>query len=152
MKVAYLEHINVTVGNADKTARLLCKIFDWNIRWSGPSIHNGYSVHVGNKSHYLALYSKAQNRAHIRKNYTAPNGLNHVGIVVDDLDEAERRVMKAGYTPTSHQDYEPGHRFYFMGDDDIEYEVVCYARNKRSFWRDLWCRIGETAQYAAQMK
>lgn len=152
MKAAYLEHLNITVGDADKTAQRLCKIFDWSIRWSGPSIHGGRSVHVGSDSHYLALYNKVPEADEIRANYSTPNGLNHIGIVVDDLDDAEARVIKAGYIPFSHQDYEPGKRFYFMGDDDIEYEVVCYAPKKETFWSKIWANMGKMAQYAAQMK
>ena len=60
--------------------------------------------------------------------YTTTGGLNHVGIVVDDLDTAEQRVSAAGYEPHSHADYEPGRRFYFHDDDGIEFEVVSYAK------------------------
>ena len=52
--------------------------------------------------------------------------LNHIGVVVDDLNAVEARVVKAGYTPRSHADYEPGKRFYFDADDGIEVEVVSY--------------------------
>ena len=53
--------------------------------------------------------------------------LNHVGVVVDDLDRVEERVVAAGLTPFSHGDYEPGRRFYFFDWNGIELEVVSYA-------------------------
>ena len=106
--IARLEHINFTVSDAKSTATRLCKIFGWKIRWSGPSIHEGYSVHVGGKDNYLALYTPKSFAKNMRNNYAELNDLNHVGIVVDDLDAAERKVIKAGYIPNSHQDYEPG--------------------------------------------
>jgi hypothetical protein len=52
--------------------------------------------------------------------------LNHVGLVVDDLDAAERIVIEAGLEPFNHMDYEPGRRFYFFDWDGIEFEMVSY--------------------------
>jgi hypothetical protein len=53
--------------------------------------------------------------------------LNHVAIVVDDLDATEAKIIAAGYETLNHGDYEPGRRFYFYDDDRIEYEVVSYS-------------------------
>ncbi|GAA6200903.1 hypothetical protein NBRC116599_21280 [Aquicoccus sp. SU-CL01552] len=53
-------------------------------------------------------------------------GLNHVGVVVEDLDATEARVKAAGFVPHNYGDYEPGRRFYFRDSDGIEFEVVHY--------------------------
>jgi len=53
--------------------------------------------------------------------------LNHVGLLVDDLDAAERVVREYGFEPWGHDDYEPGRRFYFFDWDGIEFEVVSYS-------------------------
>ncbi len=45
---------------------------------------------------------------------------------VDDLDAIEALVIAAGLTPFSHDNYDPGRRFYFFDPDGIEYEVVSY--------------------------
>ena len=55
------------------------------------------------------------------------NGLNHIGVTVEDLDKAETRIKAAGYATYSHGDYEPGRRFYFDDQDGVEYEVVSYV-------------------------
>ncbi|MEP4648900.1 MAG: VOC family protein, partial [Ilumatobacter sp.] len=55
------------------------------------------------------------------------NGLNHVALVVEDLDEIERRVRAAGFEPFSFGDYDPGRRFYFLDPDGVEFEIVSYA-------------------------
>lgn len=52
--------------------------------------------------------------------------VNHVGIVVDDLDEIEQRVRSVGFEPHMHANYEPGRRFYFFDDTGLEIEVVSY--------------------------
>ena len=50
-----------------------------------------------------------------------------LGILVDDLDATEQKILAAGYRTHSHQTYDPGSRFYFHDHDDIEWEVVSYA-------------------------
>jgi catechol 2,3-dioxygenase-like lactoylglutathione lyase family enzyme len=128
MTPAFLEHANITVSNPEATAKWLCEVFGWHIRWRGAAIHGGSTVHVGGAESYLAVYSIGHalpindGESHHRN-----GGLNHLGIVVDDLAAAEARVTAAGFTPHSHADYEPGKRFYFQDQDGIEFEVICYA-------------------------
>lgn len=128
MKNATLEHANITVSDPLKTAKRLCDLFGWHIRWQGEAIHGGMTVHVGSDDSYLALYTPGKRTSRLTSSYTTTGGLNHVGIVVDDLDAAEQRVSEAGYEPHSHADYEPGRRFYFHDDDGIEFEVVSYVK------------------------
>jgi catechol 2,3-dioxygenase-like lactoylglutathione lyase family enzyme len=124
---ARLEHVNITVGGADRTAALLERLFGWRVRWAGASMAGGRTVHVGNDAQYLALYTKKESgRAPLA--WTKGMPLNHLAVVVDDLEAVERRVMEAGLTPFSHSDYEPGRRFYFLDADNIEFEVVSYGR------------------------
>lgn len=131
MNTAILEHVNYTVKDAKATAERLCKLFDWTIRWHGPALDNGTSYHVGGSETYLAVYKPAPEQA-VTEPISGPGlaplkGLNHVGIVVKDLDAAEARITAMGYEPFSHRDYEPGRRFYFRDEDGIEYEIVSYA-------------------------
>lgn len=122
-----LEHVNLTVRNPKATAAILCELFDWHVRWEGESKDNGFTVHVGDEDSYLAVYAPAAEIKSAEPRYRRVAGLNHVGVVVDDLDAVKARVKVAGYVPNSHGDYEPGRRFYFEGPDDVEYEVVSYA-------------------------
>lgn len=122
-----LEHVNITITDPRATADILCKLFDWHVRWEGDSLDGGYTVHVGDASSYLALYAPAVELTPAEARYRRIAGLNHIGIVVEDIDKVEARIKAAGFVPASHADYEPGKRFYFEGPDDIEYEVICYA-------------------------
>ena len=93
--MARLEHANITVGDAAKTAAWLERVFGWSIRWEGPALSgNGFSTHVGSEVDYLAV--------------------------------VEAVVRAEGYEPHSHQDYEPGERFYFSDENEIEYEIIAY--------------------------
>ena len=126
---ARLEHVNLTVSDPDRTAALLEKIFGWRVRWSGPAMAGGRTVHVGTDDQYIALYTV---RGGTAAGMEWPKGapLNHVALTVSDLDEAERRVTEAGLTPFNHGDYEPGRRFYFFDPDGIEFEVVSYEERR----------------------
>jgi len=126
MNEAVLEHVNITVSDAKATAELLCTLFDWQVRWTGDAIDGGVSYHVGGAGSYVAVYSKG-GREQLGDSYSAPGGLNHIGIVVGDLDATESRVKDAGFEPHSHASYEPGKRFYFHAHDGIEIEVISYA-------------------------
>ena len=122
-----LEHINMTVSDPKEVAAVFCDLFDWHIRWEGVASDNGYSVHVGDEDAYIALYSPATSPSAGSNTYHTRGGLNHIGIVVADIQKAEARVSKAGFEPRSHADYEPGKRFYFDGPEGVEIEVVSYA-------------------------
>ncbi|MBV1902041.1 MAG: VOC family protein [Marinosulfonomonas sp.] len=128
MSQGILEHVNFTVSDPKATAAMLCDLFGWHIRWQGAAKDNGYTVHVGSGSDYLAIYSgPGDTPKPWQDSYSQLGGLNHVGIIVDDLNAVEARVKAAGYEPINHADYEPGRRFYFRDGDNIEYEIVSYA-------------------------
>lgn len=117
-----IEHVNVTVSDPERTARLLETVFGWRERWRGASQLGGWTIHVGNESDYVALYTRDQSAR-----FPKGRPFNHLGVVVDDLDAVEARVAGAGLVPFNHADYAPGRRFYFLDPDGIEYEVVSYA-------------------------
>lgn len=122
-----LEHVNFTVADATATAKWMCDLFGWKIRWQGPAINGGLSIHVGTDDAYLAIYTPETTRPRHGNPRDEVGNLNHVGVVVDDLDAVEAKVKSLGYTPGNHADYEPGRRFYFDDENGIEFEVVSYA-------------------------
>ena len=134
MTVATLEHVNVTVSDPAKTAGLLHRIFGWKTRWHGPSSGGGITYHVGNAASYLAVYSGGKSQKQSQPTNSYLSGLNHIAVVVDDLNATEKRVLSEGFLTHNHGDYEPGKRFYFHDDDGIEYEVVSY---KTGFWKAM---------------
>ncbi|HEY5711723.1 MAG TPA: VOC family protein [Allosphingosinicella sp.] len=125
MSAPRIEHVNVTVSDPARAADLMKSVFGWHERWRGPARNGGETIHVGSDDHYLALYTD-HNIAYAPDVFAKGRPLNHVGVLVDDLDATEEKVIAAGFTPFSHGDYEPGRRFYFLDPDGIEYEVVSY--------------------------
>ena len=122
-----LEHVNVTVADPATSADLLCRLFGWRIRWQGPGMTTGRTIHVGGDDSYVALFTYGDARPSREESYRTIAGLNHIAVVVDDLDATEARVKAAGLMPMNHADYEPGRRFYFDTPDGIEIEVVSYG-------------------------
>jgi catechol 2,3-dioxygenase-like lactoylglutathione lyase family enzyme len=118
-----IEHVNITVADPGRTSNLMEALFDWHVRWSGPTQNGGHTIHVGSNDHYVALHTGGQAAEVFGKG----RPLNHIGVEVDDLDATEARVIASGLRPFSHADYEPGRRFYFLDPDGIEYEVVSYT-------------------------
>ena len=126
MALPRIEHVNVTVSDPVRAAGLMEKLFGWQIRWQGPSMAGGHTIHVGTSDNYVALYT-GRGMTYTADNFAKGRPLNHIGVEVDDLDATEARVVAAGLIPFSHGDYEPGRRFYFLDPDGIEYEVISYA-------------------------
>jgi catechol 2,3-dioxygenase-like lactoylglutathione lyase family enzyme len=120
-----LEHINVTVRDTDATASLLSHIFGWKIRWAGAAKDDGRTIHLGGEDTYLALYSHTDKHLADTSHKTITH-LNHIGILVDDLEMTEQKIKQSGFETYNHGNYEPGKRFYFDLEDGVEIEVVSY--------------------------
>jgi catechol 2,3-dioxygenase-like lactoylglutathione lyase family enzyme len=120
-----IEHVNVTVSDPERAARLMEALFGWYVRWQGPARNGGRTIHVGSDRHYLALYTGC-GVAYSTDDFAKGRPLNHIGVEVEDLAAVENRVVAAGLRPFGHDDYDPGRRFYFLDPDGIEYEVVSY--------------------------
>jgi glyoxylase I family protein len=123
---AQLEHINLTVRDPNRTAALFTSLFGWQERWRGPAQDGGFTIHVGTAEQYVACYTGPDSEhASVHHDKGAP--LNHLAVVVTDLDAAEARAIAAGLTPFAHGDYAPGRRFYLFDENGIEIEVVSYS-------------------------
>ncbi|GAB5483224.1 MAG: hypothetical protein Pars92KO_29810 [Parasphingorhabdus sp.] len=126
MTKAILEHVNLTVSDPQRSADLMRDLFGWHIRWEGPSMSGGHTIHVGTDDQYLALYTNENVKA-ANPQFRKGEPMNHVAMTVDDLDAVEEKVKAAGLEPFGHDDYDPGRRFYFFDWNGIEYEIVNYG-------------------------
>lgn len=127
-----LEHANLTVSRPERSAELLKQLLGWEERWRGPSLLGGETIHVGVPGHgesYIAVYTNDDLKKGGDLKFSKGQPLNHLGLVVDDLDAAEKTVIAAGLETFSHGDYYPGKRFYFFDWDGIEFEIVSYSEN-----------------------
>tara|TARA_R110000850_G_scaffold3804_8_gene17676 strand:- start:507 stop:899 length:393 start_codon:yes stop_codon:yes gene_type:complete len=130
MTEGQLEHVNITVSDPQRSAALLRDLFGWQIRWEGPSMASGHTIHIGTDNSYVALYTNPEVQS-ADPDFRKGEPMNHIGVTVDDLDAVEARVVAAGLKPFGHDDYDPGRRFYFFDWNGIEFEVVSYAPEQR---------------------
>ncbi len=120
----FLEHVNLTVSDLDRSIAFYSDLLDLHVRWKGLIDDSRLGAHVGDDRCYLALF-QATTDGDVDHDYTRP-GLNHFGFVVDDLEDARRRLTELGATIHLEADYEPGRRIYFMDPDGHEVELVAY--------------------------
>jgi len=120
----HIEHVNLTVGDLDRSISFYCDLLDLHVRWKGPIDGERLGAHVGDDRSYLALFQATADGS-VDHDYLRP-GVNHFGFVVDDLDEARRRLEQLGGTIHLEGNYEPGRRIYFMDPDGHEVELVGY--------------------------
>ena len=123
---ARIEHANFTVSDPQVTAEWMQKIFGWHIRWQGNAIAGGHTIHVGSDDQYLALYSPKGGATQSTAALQPLGSLNHVAVIVDDIEVTDAALTAHGFKTFNHDDYEPGRRFYFYDQDNIEFEVVQY--------------------------
>ena len=79
---------------------------------------------MGTERFYLALF-EAAGAGEVDHDYLTP-GLNHVGFVVDDVEDKRRRLEQLGIEVHLEGDYEPGRRIYFYDPSGLEVELVEY--------------------------
>ena len=122
----FLEHVNLTVSNMERSAAFYCDLLDLQVRWKGTTSDGTPAAHVGDNRFYLALF-QAKEAGRAPSDYTVV-GLNHFGYVVDSLDSVKRKLATLGVEPHMEHDYEPGKRLYFLDPDGIEVELVEYEQ------------------------
>jgi catechol 2,3-dioxygenase-like lactoylglutathione lyase family enzyme len=120
----FLEHVNLTVTDLDRSIAFYCDLLELHVRWKGPIDDRRLGAHVGNERNYLALFQATTSGTPAR-DYFRP-GVNHFGFVVDDLDAARERVARLGATVHLEAAYEPGRRIYLLDPDGHEIELVEY--------------------------
>ncbi|MFQ5491545.1 MAG: VOC family protein [Phycisphaerae bacterium] len=120
----FLEHVNLTVADLDRSIDFYSRLFGWRLRWKGAASSGRPAAHLGDDRYYLALFETPQNGTASRDMERL--GINHFGFVVDDLDDLKSRLAQLGIDPHHQDDYDPGRRLYFLDPDGIEVELVEY--------------------------
>jgi glyoxylase I family protein len=120
----YLEHVNLTVADLDRSISFYCDLLDIPVRWKAPIDGERLGAHVGDDRSYIALF-QAVAEGTVELDYGRP-GVNHFGFVVENLAESRRRLDRLGAVVHREADYDPGRRLYFVDPDGHEVELVEY--------------------------
>ena len=123
----YLEHINLTVLDVDRTVQFLQTAMPaLQRRGGGVGEKCKRWVHVGVGSTYIAIEDRGAGGPGPHQPYVHP-GMNHIGFVVGDVGAVAERLTRAGYR-SGMESMEHPHRkrIYFFDDDGNEFEFVEY--------------------------
>ena len=123
----FLEHVNLTTSDLERSIAFYTALFGWTVRWRGEATGEESTVpaaHVGDDRCYVAIF-ESENAGRAPFDYER-SGLNHMGFVVDDLEATRARALALGATIHFEPDYAPGRRFYVCDPDGIELELVAY--------------------------
>lgn len=125
----FLEHVNLTVSDLDRSIDFYGDLLGLDVRWRGQAVGERGSVpaaHLGDHRCYLALFEAETPVVHpVAFDYAQP-GLNHFGFVVDDYEATRARALALGAKIHFEPEYAPGRRFYVTDPDGMEIELVAY--------------------------
>lgn len=130
-----IEHANIPVPDIDAAIRFLKIVAPDFIVRKDEKPSDSYSwAHIGNEEYYFALQephldsdSKKQLQAY--KNY----GVNHVALVVSNIQEIEEKLVTGGYEKGIETPVEKyRRRVYYFDEADLEGELVEYLSEKPS--------------------
>ena len=126
-----LEHANLTVADIDRSARLLRALLPhWQVRGSGLADTDAGPtrwLHLGDDFQYVALYAAAPGAPPPRAGGNHP--VNHLGLVVDDVEAALARAAAEG-VPLDHIGGATTHRrsaYLRLVPEGLEIELVQYT-------------------------
>ncbi len=121
----YLEHINITVSNLKESIRFFQTAFPhFKMRGGGNGMREW--VHLGDENSYIAINQATENHLKVEKNYDKI-GINHLGFVVQNVEEIASKLLKNGYKRSYPKQVEQFRiRDYFIDADGNEFEFVQY--------------------------
>ncbi|QUJ67941.1 VOC family protein [Photobacterium sp. GJ3] len=128
----YVEHANLTVRHLENTIQFLqTAIPEFTVRHQGQQPMYRW-CHIGTDETYLALQEVVERDAIDRTPYR-DLGINHIGLVVDDVAQVRDRLLRAGYRENDLETSHPWRtRIYFYDRDGIEWEFTQYLSDAPS--------------------
>ena len=123
----YLEHANITVSNLQRSVEFFQTAFpEFKIRGGDNGQESKEWLHLGDDNTYLAL-SQGKEKKGYNPYDTKSNGINHLGFVVQDIDDVVGRLLDAGYERTyPRTKHKARIREYFRDFDGNEFEFIEY--------------------------
>ena len=84
-------------------------------------------VHIGHDDVYLAVYRASDTTVSGKVPYDGKAGINHLGFVVDDVEQLRKRLLGKGFTETTVPNHHPARRrVYFNDAEGNDWEFVQY--------------------------
>jgi len=128
-----IEHVNITVPDIEEAISFL-KILapDFEVRKDEEPSNSYRWTHIGNEAYYFALQephldADSKKQLQTYKNY----GINHVALVVSNIQEIEEKLLDSGYNRGIDTPIEKHRkRAYYYDKAGFEWELVEYLSEK----------------------
>jgi len=125
----YLEHLNLTVNNIEKTLTFYRAAFpNWYIRGEGDQIWHGKArkwVHFGDENQYLTFCDDGEGNNRDLSGHQV--GLAHFAFVVTNLQAMQTRLLTAGFKQAKEGAKTPYRtNSYYLDPNGFEVEFVEY--------------------------
>ena len=121
-----LEHTNLCVSDIDGMIKFLqTALPDFVIRYDKTDTDRW--VHIGNEKTYIALNNSTQKDSSDWAPYSGMPGVNHLGYMVDSVEQVRIRLQDAGYIESTVENNHPFRkRLYFYDPEGRDWEFVEY--------------------------
>jgi len=125
---AQLEHANLCVSDIDGMIKFLqTALPDFIIRHDETDNDGDRWVHIGNDKTYIALNNSTQKDLSDWAPYSGKPGVNHLGYMVDSVEQVRSRLRAAGYIESTVENNHPFRkRLYFYDPEGRDWEFVEY--------------------------
>lgn len=125
----YLEHLNLTVNNIEKTLKFYRIAFpNWYVRGEGDQIWYGKArkwLHFGDDNQYLTFCDDGEGSNRDLRGHQV--GLAHFAFVVTNLHAMQARLLKAGFKQAKDGAQDPSRsNLYYLDPNGFEVEFVEY--------------------------
>ena len=124
-----LEHANLCVRDIDGMIKFLqTALPDFFIRHDETDNEGDRWVHIGNDKTYIALNNSVQKDSSDWTPYSGNPGVNHLGYMVDSVEQVRSRLRAAGYIESTVENNHPFRkRLYFYDPEGRDWEFVEYV-------------------------
>jgi len=128
MMSTQLEHANLCVIDIEGMIKFLqTALPDFIIRHDETDNEGERWVHIGNDQTYIALNNSTQKDSTDWAPYSGMPGVNHLGYMVDSVEQVRSRLRAAGYTESTVENNHPFRkRLYFYDPEGRDWEFVEY--------------------------
>ena len=123
-----LEHANLCVSDIDGMIKFLqTALPDFVIRYDETDNDGDRWVHIGNDKPYIALNNSTQKDLSDWAPYSGKPGVNHLGYMVDSVEQVRSRLRSGGYIESTVENNHPFRkRLYFYDPEGRDWEFVEY--------------------------
>jgi catechol 2,3-dioxygenase-like lactoylglutathione lyase family enzyme len=127
--ICQLDHVNVSVVSNNGAIEFLRIAFpQLRVRGGGPTAGEGFTgawVHLGTDELYVSL-NEATTIAVDDRQGMQSTGINHVGFMVDDVDDLMAKYGAAGFKCSPTDESPSRKRLYVTDADHIMWEFIEY--------------------------